>query len=118
VLLVGIRYFLRQRAAAAFLAISDLLLADKLLALALPPFKPPSRPNAAAAALTSSEGSSFLVTRPSAVAISAMRFASWFMSRGRADFFAMTQRYKNYAYPVKKKPPQEGRPLNLNPMDH
>jgi len=40
-----------QRAAAAFLAISERLLGVRAAALALPPFKPPFRPNVAAACL-------------------------------------------------------------------
>src|SRR5579859_444615 len=43
-----------QRALAAFLAISTLRFADNFLALAFPPFRPPSRPNATAAGFLSS----------------------------------------------------------------
>ena len=44
---------LRHRFSAAFRAISDRLLALSFAALAGPPFNPPRRPRAAAAALTS-----------------------------------------------------------------
>lgn len=77
-------------AAAAFLAISDLFFADRDLALALPPFKPPSRPNAAAA-FTSSCG---VVSAFPPVAISTMDLALLFASAGNFTFFAMKQRYK------------------------
>jgi hypothetical protein len=43
------KIYFRHLAFAAFLAISDLFLAVRDLALAFPPFSPPNRPNATAA---------------------------------------------------------------------
>ena len=63
-------FLFAQRAAAASRAISDLRLAVRLSALDLPPFNPPSRPNATAAG--------FLSPFVLAATIAA---ASWFMSR-------------------------------------
>jgi len=78
-------------ALAAALAISDLLLADRDSALALPPFFPPNFPRATAAEFLPSEFKSGSLFSP--VAISTMDLALWFISVGRFDF-AMKQIYK------------------------
>ena len=72
---------------AAFLAISDRLLDVKLFALAGPPFNPPLRPNAAAAAFMSSSGESSLLL--SLVAISTIDLAFLFTSVGNFRLFAI-----------------------------
>ena len=70
---------MRQRAAAAFFAISDRCAGVSFAALAAPPFCPPSLPSATAAAFFAGGGSSF-GTSPEAW--STMNLASWFRSRG------------------------------------
>ncbi len=76
-------YFLRfaHRAAAALFAMIDLLVGDNLLALAFPPFRPPSRPSATAFGFLPS--SDFGSGGALPVASSTIRLASWFRSRGR-----------------------------------
>ena len=94
---MGINYLLflcPHRAAAAALAISDRFLAVNALALAGPPLRPPSLPNAAAAEDASL---SLNVSLLSPVAISVMLFANWFMSFGRFAF-AMKQMYKKLCF--------------------
>ena len=71
------RVLAAQRLSAAFLAISNLLLADNLAALAGPPFFPPSLPRATAAGFFSGAFSASDVTS------STMDLASWFTSLGR-----------------------------------
>lgn len=77
--LKGSGYFFDQRTLAALRAIWARRSGDKALALLLPPFNPPMRPRAmAAASLPESADSS----ARSPVEISTISFASWLVSRG------------------------------------
>ena len=82
-----INYLFPHLAAAAFLAISDLFLADSFSARAFPPFSPPSLPKATAAGFFSLTSMGAGSTSP--VARSTMDFANWLVSLGRVGFFAM-----------------------------
>jgi len=86
--ILSVQFYLPHLALAAFLAISDRLLADNAFALAGPPLAPPFLPNATAAAFLPSGVNR--VSWVSLVAISTMDFAFWFISVGRF-FFAMTK---------------------------
>lgn len=90
-----------QRAAAAFFAISDRRFFDSLAALALPPFKPPSRPSSTAAGFFSGGGFGISVastSSSSAVASWTIRKAISFSSGFRGpllDRLGILQRYRS-----------------------
>ncbi|MGO8945074.1 MAG: hypothetical protein ACLQJ7_15545, partial [Syntrophobacteraceae bacterium] len=81
------RYFLLHLAFAAFLAISLRCSGVSFSALALPPLRPPRLPSSTAAGFFC--GPVDCSGLESEVACSAMKAASWFMSRGAFDFFML-----------------------------
>jgi hypothetical protein len=84
----GRLFFHRDRAATR--AISLRLAGVRCSARAFPPRKPPSRPRATACGFFSASGSD-VVSVSSPTERSTIRFASWFISRGREGVLAMSR---------------------------